>query len=53
MKRERNTRAELPVWYDRMLSNPPLLLVVGIFAVLLASPPLLFIYGALLPLFRR
>ncbi|MCK9349021.1 MAG: hypothetical protein PHP67_07795 [Sphaerochaeta sp.] len=51
MKRERNTRAELPVWYDRMLSNP-LLLVVGIIAVLLASP-LLFLYGALLPLFRR
>jgi len=51
MKRERNTRAELPVWYDRMLSNP-LLLVVGIIAVLLASP-LLLLYGALLPLFRR
>nr|WP_321261573.1 hypothetical protein [uncultured Sphaerochaeta sp.] len=51
MKRERNTCVELPVWYDRMLSNP-LLLLVGIFVVLLASP-LLFIYGALLPLFRR
>ncbi len=51
MKQKRNKSVGLPVWYDRMLSNP-LLLVVGIFVVLLASP-LLFIYGALLPLFRR
>ncbi|MBG0767735.1 MAG: hypothetical protein H0S77_09055 [Spirochaetaceae bacterium] len=51
MKQERSERTGLPVWYDRMLSNP-LLLVVWICVVLLASP-LLFVYGALLPLFRR
>ncbi|MGE4453835.1 MAG: hypothetical protein AB7D92_04815 [Sphaerochaeta sp.] len=46
-----NGSKPLPGWYDRLLSNP-LLMVLGVVCVLLVSP-LLLVYGALLPLVRR
>ncbi|MGE4583675.1 MAG: hypothetical protein AB7C91_03425 [Sphaerochaeta sp.] len=42
---------KLPVWYDRMISSVPLMLLF-VFAVLLCSP-LLLLYGSLSVLFRK
>lgn len=41
----------LPLWYDRMLSSVPLMMLF-VLCVLLASP-ILLLYGAFSPLFRR
>ncbi len=47
----REQTRDLPLWYDRMLSSVPLMLLFVI-CVLLFSP-ILMLYGALSPLFRR
>jgi hypothetical protein len=47
----REQTKNLPVWYDRMLSSVPLM-VLFVLCVLISSP-ILLLYGALSPLFRR
>jgi len=51
MNKTTDQTLNLPKWYDKMLSNP-ILMILFVFAVLMASPVLL-VYGAFLPLFRK